>query len=110
MLTGVFKDRTRLRRRTSQPPHQALHRLIYSKTLARHRPAHRCEVGPFVVEYLFRDRGLIVELEPAELADAKARARIAFLNELGYRVLTISRRRVRLQPDRVLDEIRAALR
>jgi very-short-patch-repair endonuclease len=110
MLTGVFRDRTRLQRLASQTAHQALNRIIHSKTLLPYRPARQAEIGPFVVEYVFRVHSLIVELEPPEpAAAARAQARASFLNELGYSVLLISRREARLRPDRVLAQIKAAL-
>ena len=111
MLTGVFRDRTRLQRLAAQTAHQALNHLIHSRSLLPYRPARQCEIGPFVVEYVFRRHSLVVELEPAEPSGAaRAQARAAFLNELGYRVLLVSRRTVRIHPQRVLAQIEALLR
>ena len=111
MLTGVFRDRTRLQRLAAGTAHQALAQLIFSRTLLPHRPVRQCGIGPFVVEYVFRSRSLVVELEPIEPgAAARSAARQALLAELGFTVMLIPRREVRLQPQRVLDRIRAALR
>jgi very-short-patch-repair endonuclease len=110
MLTGVFRDRSRLRRLEAQPAHRTLHQLIHSRELAAHRVARHCEIGPFVVDYVFSSRSLIVELEPPdEAALPRAQARAALLNGLGYRVLLLSRREVRRQPQRALERIKAAL-
>jgi very-short-patch-repair endonuclease len=110
MLTGVFRDRTRLQRLAGETAHQALTRLIHSKTLLRYRPARYCEIGPLVVEYVFRGQSLVVELEPREPSGvARAQARAAFLNELGFRVLLICRRELRANPKAVLERIKAAL-
>jgi very-short-patch-repair endonuclease len=111
MLTGVFRDRTRLQRLAAQTAHQALAELIQSNSLLPHRAARRCEIGPFIVEYVFRRQSLVVEFEPRNEADAvRAQARGAFLCEMGYSVLSISRREVRTHPRRVLERIKAALR
>jgi len=111
MFTGVFRDRTRLQRLAGETAHQSLHRLIHSRPLLPFRPVRQCEIGPFVVEYAFREHGLIVELEPPELsALPRAQARAAFLQGMGYRVLLLPRRQVRHEPQRVLEQIRLVLR
>ena len=111
MLTGVFRDRTRLQRLAGQPAHQTLHQLIHSPELLPHRAARHCEIGPFVVDYVFRERSVIVELEPPEQAALpRAHARAALLCGLGYRVLLLSRREVRLRPRQVLEQIKTALK
>jgi very-short-patch-repair endonuclease len=111
MLTGVFRDRTRLQRLATQPAHQTLHQLIQSRELLPHRVARHCEIGPFVVDYVFKERSLIVELEPPEPAALpRAQARAALLTGFGYRVLLLSRREVRLRPGEALKQIKAALR
>jgi very-short-patch-repair endonuclease len=111
MLTGVFRDRTRLRRLGAQPAHRALHELIHSRELTPYRAARYCEIGPFVVDYVYKERSLIVELEPPdEAAWPRTQARISLLNSLGYRVLLLSRREVRRAPRQTLERIKAALR
>jgi very-short-patch-repair endonuclease len=111
MLTGVFRDRTRMQRLAAQTAHHALAQLIQSNLLLPHRAARGCEIGPFIVEYVFRRRSLVVELEPRDEVEAvRAHARAAFLNEMGYSVLSISRRELRAHPRRVLAQIKAALR
>ena len=111
MLTGVFRDRTRLQLHAAQPAHQALAHLIQSNALFPHRALRRCEIGPYIVEYVFRAQSLVVELEPRGEAEAlRAQARAAFLNGMGYRVLSISRRELRTHPRRVLEQLKAALR
>ena len=109
MLTGVFRDRTRLRRLEAQPAHRALHELIHSRELTAHRAARFCEIGPFVVDYVYKEHSLIVELEPLGEAGPRTQARISLLNSLGYRVLLLSRREVRRAPRKTLERIKAAL-
>ena len=111
MLTGVFKDRTRLKRLAAQTAHRALREIINSPELSPHRAVHLCEIGPFVVDYVFKSRSLVVELEPpCPESLPRAQARAAFLKQLGYRVLVLSRRDVRLRPRKVLSQLEAALR
>jgi very-short-patch-repair endonuclease len=111
MLTGVFRDRTRLQHLAAQTAQQALAQLLQSNSLSPHRVAHRCEIGPFIVDYVFRRQSLVIELEPrSEAEKLRAQTRAAFLNEMGYSVLSISRRELRAHPHRVLAQIRAALR
>lgn len=111
MLTGVFRDRIRFQRRATQPAHQTLHQLITSHELLPHRAVRHCEIGPFIVDYVFKERSLIVELEPPEAsALPRAQARATLLTGLGYRVLLLSRRDVRRRPRQILAQIKAALR
>ena len=100
-----------MQRLAAQTAHHALAQLIQSSLLLPHRAAHRCEIGPFIVDYVFRRQSLVVELEPRDEVEAvRAQARAAFLNEMGYSVLSISRRELRAHPRRVLAQIKAALR
>lgn len=114
MLTGVFKDRSAKERAATEE--QALAELLATRelrglTLTRHR-----EIGPFVVEYLFPDQSLIVELasqEPLGEDSSTARrqaARVKFLNDMGYVVLALDPRELTRQPRRALARLRAALR
>lgn len=81
------------------------------KLLAPYRPGRQCEIGPFVVDYVFKRHGLIVELEPRDrTAASRSGARTAFLNEMGYSVLSVARRELHSRPQRVLAQIVAALR
>lgn len=100
--------------RTARPePHSAtenrLHRLLQSRSLHPHRFAARCEIGPFVVAHVCRERSLVVELRArAEQREAQLR-RAAFLAELGYTVLQICPAELRRHPRQVLRQVRAAL-
>jgi very-short-patch-repair endonuclease len=100
-----------MQRLAAQTAHHALAQLIQSNLLLPHRAARGCEIGPFIVEYVFRRQSLVVELEPRDEVEAvRAQARAAFLNEMGYSVLSISRRELRAHPRRVLAQIKTALR
>lgn len=107
MFTGVFKDRTRSKPRSAD---EALAQLLRGKSLRPHHFA-RCEIGPFVVEHVCHARSLIVELRSQSAAsESRDRARILLLNEMGYVVVQISRQLVLAHPDKVIEELRGALR
>lgn len=112
MFTGVFKDRARARTCLTQAPNEVLARLLLAKSLRPHRFDRNGEVGPFVVDHVCHVQALIVELSRGsrEESEPRRRARVAFLNELGYSLLQVSRQDVLTHPDRVLAQVRAALR
>ncbi len=112
MLTGAFKDRAQLQKeaaqRAQQRAEQRLLQLMTSRAFAA-GPPRQCEIGPFIVDYVFQQQALIVELEPAPRDATRAQARAAFLREMGYSVLVLSRRELLTRPHRALQQIRAAL-
>lgn len=114
MLTGVFKDRSAKDRFSSQE--QALAELLAARELRGFTRTRHCEVGPFVVEYLFPEQSLIVELagESALAADSSVArqqaARVKFLNDMGYTVLALEPRELTRHPRRALARLQTALR
>lgn len=112
MLTGVFKDRSAKDRVASEE--QALADLLGARELRGFTLTRQCEIGPFVVEYLFTERSLIVELA-GSLADESAAARrraarLKFFNDMGYVVIAIDPHELTRHPRRALARLRAALR
>jgi very-short-patch-repair endonuclease len=107
MFTGVFKDRTRSTSQRSAA--ETLAHVLRAKSLRPHRFLRGSEVGPFTVEHVCHDRKLIVELRKIALDESRQQARIAFLKEMGYRVLQISRQAVLAHPDKVIALVRDAL-
>lgn len=121
MFTGVFKDRSAKERVAREAPRdlaaaaeQALAELLSARELRAHALSRQCELGPFLVDYVFPERSLIVELLPtAPAADPKAQsrfeARSQFLGHLGYVVHGISPQEILRQPQRVLAKLCVAL-
>jgi very-short-patch-repair endonuclease len=119
MFTGVFKDRSakeKIARELSRDvaAEQALADLLSSRELCGHALLRNCEIGPFVIAYLFAERSLIVELAPAALAAESPRgsrhdARLKFLGEMGYGILSIAPWELLRHPRRVLARVRTAL-
>lgn len=109
MFTGVFKDRARNRVRHSAD--ETLAHLLRARSLRPHVFRRRCAVGPFTVEHVCHERFLIVELRSKTLvAEEREKSRIGFLKEMGYTVMLVSRHRVLAQPDKILAEVREALK
>lgn len=112
MFTGVFKDRSRSFASAALSPNDALARLLQARSLRPHRFLRNAEVGPFVVDHVCRAQGVIVELHRGLRAESEPRrqARIALLQQLGFQVLLVTRQEVATAPERVLAQVRAALR
>lgn len=114
MLTGVFKDRSPRERAAREE--QALAELLARRELRGFPVSRQCEIGPFVVDYLFAEQSLIVELAPAALPAedspaARRRAeRIKFFNDMGYEVICLAPLELARHPQRALARLRAALR
>ena len=114
MLTGVFKDRSAKERIATEE--QALAELLAARELRSFTLTRHCEIGPFVVEFLYPEQSLIVELAPpASLADAslasrRQAARLKFFNAMGYVVLAIDPRELARRPQRVLARLLKELR
>ena|SRR5690349_11561804 len=119
MLTGVFKERSAKDRAASQSSRdgaaeQALADLISARELRNHVLVRQCEIGPFLIEHLFAERALIVDLSPSS-ADADAsvarryEARLKFLTGMGYTVFSVAPQELLRRPQRVLARLKAAL-
>jgi len=101
MFTGVFKDRSAKERVAREE--QALAELLAARELRGFALTRHCVIGPFVVEYLFAEQALAVELAPSE-------ARRKFLTDMGYAVLAVDPAELTRHPRRVLTRVRTALR
>jgi very-short-patch-repair endonuclease len=109
MFTGVLRYRSRgsrSRARERSPPAEVLRRLLGARSLRSYQFASRCEIGPFVVDFLCAEHAVVVELEGLRRnVDTRAR----FLESLGYRVVTLSSRELFHRPEVALARIRRAL-
>ena len=121
MFTGVFKDRSAKARVARESPRdllaaaeQALAELLSARELRAHTLSRQCEIGPFLIDYVFTERSLIVELARGALASepkaqSRFEARAQFLNHMGYVVHAISPQEILRQPQRVLAKLCVAL-
>jgi very-short-patch-repair endonuclease len=109
MFTAFFTGPRRARSEPHRALEDRLRRLLESRSLHPHRFQVRCEIGPFVVTHVCRERSLVVELLAQTELRERQQQRTAFLAELGYTVLQVCPRELRRQPRRVLRRVRAAL-
>ena len=89
----------------------ALAELLKSRPFRGHRVSRHCAIGPYVVDYVYSERALVVELQegdPQE-ADSRLAVRHAFLAAMGYTVICIPHKDVLRRPLVVREQIRAAL-
>jgi very-short-patch-repair endonuclease len=105
MFTGIFRDRSPAG--SVHAAHGALRRLLRTQPLSAFRFDPNCEVGPFVVDYLCRERSLIVELQRPAAVGRDARA--AFLSGMGYVVVQVSQQELRSRPGKIVRRLRTAL-
>lgn len=110
MLTGVFKDRSaQVRRERLASEEQALAELLSARELRGFALVRRCEIGPFVVDHLFPEQSLVVELAAESPLAPLQTQRAKFLNDMGYTVLTLDPKEVTRHPRRALARLQAAL-
>jgi very-short-patch-repair endonuclease len=109
MFTSFFSGPRRARAGLHSTSEDRLRRLLQSRALHPHRFHARCEIGPFVVANVCRERSLVVELRAQAGQRERQQQRAGFLAELGYSVLQICPCELRRHPRRVLRRIHAAL-
>jgi very-short-patch-repair endonuclease len=110
MFTAFFTGSRRPRAGLHRAAEDRLRRLLQSRSLRPHRFRARCEIGPFVVAHVCRERSLVVELLAHDEQRERQQQRAGFLAELGYTVLRVCPLELRRDPRRVLQRVRAALR
>ena len=110
MFTVLFTGPRRPRPEPQSASEERLRRLLQSRPLHPHRFSARCEIGPFVVAHVCRERSLVVELLAPSARREHQQQRSAFLAGLGYTVLQVCPAELRRQPRQVLQRVRAALR
>jgi very-short-patch-repair endonuclease len=105
MLSALFRDRLR-----NTSASAVLATLLRAPTLEPHRFLRRCAVGPFIVEHACPARAVIVELQRHALdTDARRQARLRLLEQLGYHIIVVTERELRVAPKKVLARVKAAL-
>jgi very-short-patch-repair endonuclease len=110
MFTAFFTGPRRPRAGPHCATEDRLRRLLQSRSLHPYRFRAHCEIGPFVVAHVCRERSVIVELLAQGEQRERQQQRAGFLVELGYTVLRVCPRELRRDPRRVLRRVRAALR
>jgi very-short-patch-repair endonuclease len=88
MFTGVFKSSPRKPLAPSLA-REKLAQLLASKPLRGHSFVPQGRVGPFIVDFLCREAGLVIELTRSKVPPHSA-SRTEFLARMGYRVLQVA--------------------
>jgi very-short-patch-repair endonuclease len=113
MKIDIQRDRARFMRKSMPQAEVILWSHLRRRNLGGFRFQRQVEIGPFIVDFLCRERKLVIEVdgathsEPAELAHDKKRA--AFLTARGYQVFRCTNEDIYRNLDGVLDSILAAL-
>jgi very-short-patch-repair endonuclease len=103
-------DRTRQLRRNSTDAEMKLWFAVRDRRLAGLKFVRQKSIGPYVVDFLCRDRKLIVEVDGGQHAEsAHDQARDAFLTAEGYSVLRFWNSDVLANIDGVLQTILTSL-
>lgn len=92
MFTGVLRYRSKDNRgyvAGNRDADEALARLLQARSLRPHQFTRDCEIGPFIVDHVCVEQALVIDLSRSR---SEAEARCRFLEALGYRVLSVSRR------------------
>jgi very-short-patch-repair endonuclease len=111
MLTRLFQDHTTARALSARSPEQSLQMIMESKRLASFPIWRHHIIGPFVVDYLFAEAALIVELkDPRTFGNEQDRTRLQMLETVGYSVLRLSRQEVVERPGLARQQIVQALK
>ncbi len=111
-LWTAMLDRSRRLRRDSTDAEGRLWRALRSSQLGtKFRRQH--ELGPYILDFVCIERGLVVEVDGSQHLEAEARehdeARTRYLMSRGLRVLRFDDRQVLLERPAVLEAILQAL-
>ena len=98
-------------RNNATPAERTLWRCLSKRHLSGHKFTRQAPVGPFVCDFLCRERGLVVEVDGgqhAEMAAADA-TRTNYLEQQGFQVLRFWNNDVLQNTESVLEAILAEL-
>jgi very-short-patch-repair endonuclease len=112
-MRGAEIDRTERSRRLRRDSTDAEHRLWYrlrARRLGGHKFVRQEPIGPFIVDFVCRERRLVIEVDGSQHAESKRdAARDKWLVDHGYRVLRFWNNEVFGNIDGVLETIVTAL-
>jgi len=109
MKTDIQRDRARSMRKSMPRAEVILWSHLRQRNLGGFRFQRQIEIGPFIVDFLCRERKLVIEVdgathnEPTELVHDKKRT--AFLIAQGYRVYRCANEDIYRNLGGVLDSI-----
>jgi very-short-patch-repair endonuclease len=89
---------------------EKLAQLLQSRSLSPHRFIRHASIGPFVVEQVCPDRGVIVEVHRGETrAGQRLQSRPQLFRTLGFKVVLVKRADILERPQDVLAQVLDAL-
>jgi very-short-patch-repair endonuclease len=104
-------NRAQQLRNNATEPERRLWRHLSRRQLDGYKFSRQMPVGPFICDFMCRERLLIVELDGGQHADsARDASRTAFLEAEGYRVIRFWNNEVLGNVDGVLTVIAQALK
>jgi very-short-patch-repair endonuclease len=103
--------RARSLRRALTPAEFALCMRIRSRQLGGFKFVRQEPIGPYLVDFVCRERRVIVELDGGQHSESSAdEVRVSYLSNLGYRVIRIWNNDVIENIDGVLEMLLSELR
>jgi very-short-patch-repair endonuclease len=103
------RDQARRLRRSQTPAEARLWSVLRGRRLQNYKFARHYPVGPFTVDFLCRDAGLIIEVDGATHSKdheiAYDQRRTTYLKAQGYRIVRVMNDDVYRRFDDVLDMI-----
>ena len=106
MFTGVFKASAH-KPLAPSIAREKLGQLLASKPLRGHSFIRQGRVGPFVVDYLCREAGVVIDFAQPK-SQAHPESRKNFLVQMGYRVLLVTPEDLK-NPRKLVGLIRTAI-
>lgn len=104
-LESRSTKRARSLRRNQTDAETAVWRLLRSKQLGDTKFRRQHPVGPYIVDFFCEERKLVVEIDGGQHRPAVDRARTAYLDAQGFRVLRFWNNEVLCNPEGVAVNI-----
>ena len=103
-------DRARLLRQNSTDAERHLWYRLRSRSIKGHKFVRQEPIGPYVVDFICRERRLIIEVDGGQHADSRRdRERDKWLVDHGYRIVRFWNNDVIKNTEGVLEAIATAL-
>ena len=106
-----MKDRARQLRRQQTDAEKVIWNAIRNRLIANTKFRRQYVIGPYIVDFVCMERGLIVEIDGGQHNDQREydAKRTAFLESKGYHVIRFWNNEVLKDRESVLDEIHRQL-
>jgi very-short-patch-repair endonuclease len=110
MQTTLQRDHARTMRKTMTGAERVLWNRLKSRALGGYRFNRQVEIGPYIVDFLCREKKIILEVDgPSHSGSATDQGRSAYLQEKGYIVFRAWNNEIYTNLDSVLTGLLHAL-